>query len=98
VGPFTVADAVALDVLGPDHLRSPADAVGHLPRVVVSGERLMAIRSGAVLPIEAMDQPRVDNGDANAPWAVVDAEHRLVAVYERYGESRVKPAVVVSPA
>lgn len=100
VGSFTVDEAVALDALGPGDLRPPADAVGHLPQVVVSGERLTSVRRGAVLPMEAMDRAGFTDGDgdAGAPWAVLDAEHHLVAVYERYGEHSVKPAVVISPA
>jgi len=34
--------------------------------------------------------------EGDGPWAVVDADGVLLAVYETYDEARVKPAVVIA--
>jgi tRNA pseudouridine55 synthase len=87
IGPFRAG--VALDELGPAHVLAPAAAVAHLPAVTVAAGVAEAVSFGKVL----------DTGWAGAgPWAVHDEAGALLAVYEPYGDGRVKPAVVVAPA
>ena len=87
VGGFTEAAARPLDDLGPADVLPPAAAVAHLNAVTVDGDLVEAVGHGKVL-----DTGWPDPG----PWAVHDGAGRLLAVYERYGESRVKPAVVIA--
>jgi len=84
VGPF--ARGVSLEQAGPDDVLPMAAAVAHLPAVTADAD---AVRVGKVLDV---DWP----GDG--PWAVLDEGGALLAVYERYGDGRAKPAVVVAPA
>ena len=90
VGPFTLADARPLDVVGPDTLLPPADAVRHLPSVVVDGETAVAVAHGAVLARDA------GPFEGAGPWAVLDDGGALLAVYEARGSDRAKPAMVLS--
>lgn len=86
VGPFTAG--VRLDQLGPEHVLAPAAAVAHLATVTVDAGLAEAVGYGKVL----------DAGWAgDGPWAVLDGAGGLLAVYEPYGDGRVKPAVVVAP-
>ena len=71
----------ALEVL------SPADALRDYPRVVVDDDGARAVSLGRPL----------DRFEGDGPWAVVDGDGRLLAVYEAAGD-RAKPAVVVAPA
>ncbi|MGI8984702.1 MAG: tRNA pseudouridine(55) synthase TruB, partial [Acidimicrobiales bacterium] len=87
VGPFDAG--VALDELGPGHVLAPAVAVAHLPAVTVDGGLAEAVGYGKVL--EA-------GWAGDGPWAVLDGAGALLAVYEPYGEGRVKPSVVIAPA
>ncbi len=82
VGPFTVGRARPLDEVGPADVLAPAAMVSHLPPVSADPE---AVRVGKVLEV---------NWEGDGPWAVLDGEE-LLAVYERYGEGRAKPAVVL---
>ena len=86
VGPFSVG--VALEELGPEHVLAPAAAVGHLPAVTVDGHLAEAVGYGKVLDVDWAGE---------GPWAVHGEGGGLLAVYEPYGDGRVKPAVVVAP-
>jgi tRNA pseudouridine55 synthase len=83
VGPFTVDEARPLDEVGPADVLPPAAAVAHLPAVSADAE---AVRHGKVLEV---DWP------GEGPWAVLD-DGDLLAVYERYRDGLVKPAVVLA--
>jgi tRNA pseudouridine55 synthase len=89
VGAFTVDRAVALDDLGPDDVLAPAAAVGHLAAVTADAAMVEAVGYGRVMDV---DWP------GEGPWAVLDPEGRLLAVYERHPDGRAKPAVVLAPA
>jgi tRNA pseudouridine55 synthase len=89
VGPFTLADAVALEQVGPEVVRPLVEAVRHLPAVSVDADTAAAVAVGKVLPLELLGAP----GDG--PWALVDADGTLLAVYEPFREGTAKPAVVV---
>jgi tRNA pseudouridine55 synthase len=97
VGSFTEAVAVPLDRLTTDGLLTPAEAMRDLSPLVVGDDVARAVGFGKVLPVGTLGVPEGTDG----PWAVVDAEGRLLAVYERHtagGPGATKPAVVVAPA
>jgi tRNA pseudouridine55 synthase len=94
VGPFGIDEATELEhpVVLP-----MAAGVRHLPSVAVDADTAAQVRHGRVLPVEPLfGEPgeAVDDG----PWAVVDGDGALLAVYQRNGEDRVKPAVVLADA
>ncbi|MDQ4091500.1 MAG: tRNA pseudouridine(55) synthase TruB [Actinomycetota bacterium] len=85
VGSFTAG--ASLDELGPQHVLAPAAAVSHLPAVTVDAGLAEAVGYGKVLDVDWAGE---------GPWAVLDGDGELLAVYEPYGDGRVKPAVVVA--
>lgn len=92
VGPFTLAEAVVLDDLGPASLLSPADALRWLPSVSVDDELAAAVGHGRVLPVETLTPP-----GASVPplWRVLDAAGQLLAVYGARPDGSAKPEVVL---
>jgi tRNA pseudouridine55 synthase len=90
VGPFGIHEAVSLDALTPDRLLPPLEALRGRPRVVVGDELAGSIRHGRVLDADVLGV----TGDG--PWAVVDGEGGLLAVYERDRGTTVKPGVVLA--
>lgn len=87
IGSFHENEAVRLEAVSHESVLSPAEATRDLPRVAVDAETAAAIANGKVLP---------DNEfDGDGPWAVVDNNRTLLAVYQRFHPGRVKPAVVV---
>jgi len=89
VGAFTLDDAVALEALSPDALLPVAAAVGHLAAVVVEGDVAVAVGHGKVLD-------RTDIGaTGDGPWAVLDQDGRLCAVYQAHRADTVKPELVI---
>ncbi|MDP1806152.1 MAG: hypothetical protein Q8K72_13355, partial [Acidimicrobiales bacterium] len=86
VGRFS--EGVSLDELGPEHVLAPAAAVAHLAPVTVEPGLAEAVSYGKVLDVDWAGE---------GPWAVLDAGGALLAVYERYADGRVKPAVVLAP-
>lgn len=88
VGPFTVERAVPLESVGPEDVLPPAAAVEHLPSVGAGPELAEAVSYGKVLDV---DWP------GEGPWAVLDGAGELLAVYERHGDGRAKPSVVLVP-
>jgi tRNA pseudouridine55 synthase len=92
VGTFTEADAVALDTVERDPdaaLLTPAAAMRALAPVVVDPDRAAAVAHGSPLPGDAVA------ADGPGPFAVLDGDGALLAVYERRG-SGLRPAVVVA--
>ena len=92
VGAFAEADAVTLEAVEADPeaaLRSPADAMRALDAVVVDADGAAAVSHGTPLPSDLTD------AGAAGPFAVLDAEGGLLAVYERKGAA-LRPAVVVA--
>jgi len=92
VGPFTVADAVALDDVTLAALRPPRDALPGLAVVIITGDLEAAVGHGKVLA------PGELGVTGAGPWAIVTADGCLRAVYEACADGRVKPAVVLPPA
>ncbi|HEX2272256.1 MAG TPA: tRNA pseudouridine(55) synthase TruB [Acidimicrobiales bacterium] len=91
VGPFAVADARPLDEVGPDDVLPPVRAVAHLARVAVPEPTARVVRHGAVL------RPEDTGMEGEGPWAVVDGDGALLAVYERRPDGTAKPSVVLPP-
>jgi len=69
---------------------TPADAMRALPRLPVAGEEARAVCHGAVFAAAALPVA----GDEAGPFAVVDADGTLLAVYERRGAA-LRAAVVM---
>ncbi|HVE45571.1 MAG TPA: tRNA pseudouridine(55) synthase TruB [Acidimicrobiales bacterium] len=91
IGSFTAEEATLIAALGQEAVLPPAAALRDHPAVTVDAEVALAVSHGKVL-----DEARLAvSGDG--PWPVVDADGRLLAVYERHGENRAKPAVVLGP-
>ncbi|MGI9023216.1 MAG: tRNA pseudouridine(55) synthase TruB [Acidimicrobiales bacterium] len=90
VGPFTLARATPLDAVSPDAVMTPAEAVGHMPRVVVDTSTAAAVSHGAVLQRDSVAMA------GEGPWAVVDDEGTLLAVYESRPGATAKPSVVLA--
>lgn len=79
IGPFRVADAVALDALDdPARLApawvSPLEALGHLPRVELTADEMQSVLAGRIVP--APEEPALVPGDPVA----LSSEGRLLAV------------------
>lgn len=89
VGPFTLAEAVPLESLSPDLVRPMTDVVTHLDPVLADAATAEAVTMGKVLDRGALE------AQGEGPWAVVDAEGSLLAVYEPFRGDTVKPAVVL---
>lgn len=91
IGPFTSEGAVPLEDLSPEGVLSPGDALPHLARVAVEAEVAAAVGFGKVLDRDAL------GAEGEGPWAVVDGDGRLLAVYAAHKGSTVKPEVVLPP-
>ena len=87
VGSFSLADAVALEDLGREHVLAPVEALRGYPVEAVDADVAATVAHGAVLD-------KVWAGDG--PWAVVDAGVALLAVYELRPDGRLKPSVVMA--
>jgi tRNA pseudouridine55 synthase len=90
VGPFTVDEALPLEALTPERLLPPVEALRGRPRVAVDDEVAALVRHGRVFDDDSLGVT------GNGPWAVVDGEGTLLAVYERHRGGTVKPAVVLT--
>ena len=90
VGEFSVAEAKPVEALGVDDVLPAVEAMRGYPAVAVPPEIAGDIRHGKVLEGAEL------SADGDGPWAVVDGGTTLLAVYERYDETRVKPAVVIA--
>jgi hypothetical protein len=76
--------------VGPGHVLAPVAAVAHLGRVTVDATTAEAVGHGAVLQRDALAVA----GDG--PWAVVDGDGDLLAVYEGRPDGTTKPSVVLA--
>jgi tRNA pseudouridine55 synthase len=93
VGSFTLDDARLLDEIEADPdgaVVPPVAALRGLARLDVDEEQARAVSHGAMFPAAVLSE-----GTEPGPFAVVDGEGRLLAVYERRGAA-LKPAVVLS--
>jgi tRNA pseudouridine55 synthase len=98
VGSFTVAEAIPLaglddlDALPASPVLPPAEALRDYPSTVVDGDTAARVAHGGVLDVATLAV------EGDGPWAVLDAYGRLLAVYERRLDGRLKPAVVLTGA
>jgi tRNA pseudouridine55 synthase len=93
VGGFTVDDARTVESIEADPdaaVRVPTDAVRDLERIEVDRERARAVAHGATFAAPAL----IGDRESSGPFAVIDDDGALLAVYERRGAG-VKPSVVL---
>ena len=93
VGSFSESDARSLEAIEADPataLRTPAEAMRALESLVLDPEGVTVVGHGGPLPAAVAD----DAGAGSGPFAVLDPEGTLLAVYERRG-LLLRPAVVV---
>ena len=83
VGSFTVAEAAAPDAVELQPLRV---ALRDYSNVTVDEPTAAMVRQGRVLP----------RFDGDGPWAVLDLDGELLAMYEPYRTTDAKPAVVIA--
>jgi tRNA pseudouridine55 synthase len=98
VGEFTLKEAVTLDALDSspsksEALLSPAQAMRELSAATVDQATQAAVGYGQVLELEVL---RRAGAVGPGPWAVVDEDGTLLAVYEARGPRQAKPAVVLA--
>ena len=86
-GGFGEADALALDVLSPEHLLPVAAAVRILERLDLDDEQAALVRNGRPLPLDSPDLPE------NEPIALF-LDGSLLAVYRRAGNSLIADRVI----
>lgn len=99
VASFTERDAHPLDALAAHSVElvlAPAAMLRDLPTVTVDAETAARVGHGATF--RAADLLADDRRDAPGPFAVLDDDGHLLAVYERHGDhgAGVKPAVVLA--
>lgn len=92
IGSFTLDDAVRLPEVSPERVLSPAAALRDYPAVTVAPEVAEAVGHGKVLDREAL------GAEGPGPWAILDQDGRLLAVYQRWAGEGLKPDVVLAPA
>lgn len=93
VGSFTVEEARTLETVAddPDAALLPARvAMRDLEPIVVNEEQAQAVRHGVTFPCSTLEEPL-----GLGPFALVDADGELLAVYERR-HAGIKPAVVIA--
>jgi len=90
IGPFTLEGATPLDSVGPQNVLAPLAAVAHLERVLVGADTAGAVGHGAVLDRRQLD------ATGEGPWAVVDDDGNLLAVYEARPDGTTKPSMVLA--
>ncbi|MBF6557949.1 MAG: tRNA pseudouridine(55) synthase TruB [Acidimicrobiales bacterium] len=92
IGSFSVEDARRVDELTAAVVLTPAQALRDLDQVVVGTDVQRDVARGLALD-------RVPLGvTGEGPWGLVDAGHRLLAVYEATETDRIRPAVVIEVA
>ncbi len=92
IGSFGEADMRPLDLLGPDAVLTPAQAMRDLDAVTVEPPVAGSIRTG--LPLDKVPLGAAGDG----PWAMLDEHGSLLAVYEATDTDRIRPAVVLAEA
>lgn len=93
-GSHDVADAHRIDdVVAPDHVLSPAEALRDLPTVVVDQATAVDVGHGKPLERSRLGLP----DDHDGPWAIQTQDGVLLAVYGPHRPGTVKPEVVLAP-
>lgn len=91
VGPYTLADAVPLESVRPEAALPIADAVRHLERVTADDALAADVAVGKVLERSELGIAPEGNGE----WAVFSEAGALLAVYEPFRGTTVKPSLVI---
>jgi tRNA pseudouridine55 synthase len=91
IGSFGVDEAIAIEAVTDASIVPPAVAMRDLARVNVDADVAQAVHHGKVLPSDALP-----DAVGVGPWAVVDEQGELLAVYEPHRDGTVKPAVVLA--
>jgi len=91
IGSFHETEAVPVEALDPERLLSPASALRDLESVTIPAGLVPVVGHGAVLERAAL------GASGDGPWAVLDPDGALLAVYEDHGPKGTKPAVVLPP-
>jgi tRNA pseudouridine55 synthase len=90
IGSFTIDEALPIDKVSVDRLLEPATAVRDYEQVTVDAHTAAAVAHGKVLPADAVTV------DGSGPWALVDDDGTLLAMYEQHKAGTIKPAVVLA--
>lgn len=90
IGSFGEADMRPLESIGADVVLSPAEALRDMESVQVAPDVAASIRTG--LALDRVPLGAVGDG----PWAMLDDDGALLAVYEATGTDRIRPVVVVA--
>jgi tRNA pseudouridine55 synthase len=90
IGSFAESDMRPLDLLTDYAVLTPAQAMRDLDFVTVEPE--IAVSIGRGLPLDRVPLGALGDG----PWAMLDQEGNLLAVYEGTDTDRIKPAVVMT--
>src|SRR5256886_234260 len=91
IGPFREEEAHPLDALGLEHVLPMGEAVRHLEPVVVGPAAAQAVGHGRPLL-----KAELGHVTGPGPWAVVDQQGALLAVYEAAREGA-RASVVLAP-
>jgi tRNA pseudouridine55 synthase len=90
IGSFGQEEMRPLELVGPEAVLTPAQAMRHLDFVTVTPEMAAVIGTG--LPLDRVPIGAVGDG----PWAMLNERGDLLAVYEATGTDRIKPVVVLA--
>jgi len=90
IGSFGEGDMRPLELVGPGDVLTPAQAMRDLDAVTVEPAIAASVRTG--LPLDKVPLGALGDG----PWALLDDQGALLAVYEATGSDRIRPAVVVA--
>ena len=90
IGSFGLADAHKLETVSPEQVVSTAEAMRDYPKIVVTEAERIDVGHGKVLTVDS-------RFSGEGPWAIIDAEGRLLAMYIAHRGGTAKPDVVVAP-
>jgi tRNA pseudouridine55 synthase len=90
IGSFGGAEMRPLDAIGPGDVLTPAQAMRDLDAVTVEPALAASVRTG--LPLDKVPIGALGEG----PWALLDEQGTLLAVYEATESDRIRPAVVLA--
>jgi tRNA pseudouridine55 synthase len=89
VGSFSADDARPVNALSEEDVLSPAEAMRDHAQLHVDRRGAEAVGHGTRL------ERAVVGAVGEGPWAVLDDERRLLAVYEPAGDAWLRPALVL---
>ena len=90
IGSFTLDEAHPLEVVSPELMLTPAEAMRDIPTVAVGEDERIDVGHGKVLTID-------ERFAGPGPWSIVDRDGRLLAIYIAHRAGTAKPDVVVAP-